>query len=335
MKNTEKILVIRYGTIGDTIFASPFYRELRKSKPNAQIDILADKISSMVMENCPYINNIIPIKKKYRDFFYYYKIFRDYDTVYFLKNDKFFSLTAFLSRIKNRIGFDVRRNVGLNLKYPYKEDKLEIDCYLGLLEISGVPVNSRELEVWIKEETEKKILENYDFQTRQVAVIQAKSRFSLKEWFPEKWTKVIEYLSNELGYQVVFFGSKNDNYSEIEDLLHKNIKYPPINLCGHLSVQESMAFIKHSKILIGIDSGLMHVAAAFKLPSVLLNGPTALSRWRPQNENCIVVESDFDCPPCLLQRGVKCHCDVQHPKCMATITEDKVISAICKLLEKK
>ena len=38
----ERILVIRYGTIGDTIFASAFYRELRNAKPNAIIDALVD-----------------------------------------------------------------------------------------------------------------------------------------------------------------------------------------------------------------------------------------------------------------------------------------------------
>ena len=40
----KKIFVIRYGTIGDTIFASAFFRELRNALPNAQIDALVDKI---------------------------------------------------------------------------------------------------------------------------------------------------------------------------------------------------------------------------------------------------------------------------------------------------
>ena len=60
----NKILVIRYGTIGDTIFASAFYRELRNALPNAQIDILADTITASIMQNNPNINNMIPIQGK-------------------------------------------------------------------------------------------------------------------------------------------------------------------------------------------------------------------------------------------------------------------------------
>ena len=69
----QKILVVRYGTIGDTIFASAFYRELRKALPDAQIDALVDKVAKETMENCPYINNFIDIKGKYSNIFNYKK----------------------------------------------------------------------------------------------------------------------------------------------------------------------------------------------------------------------------------------------------------------------
>ena len=57
----DKILVVRYGTIGDSIFASAFYRELRRNLKNATIDILSDSVSTGVMKNCPYIDNIVKI----------------------------------------------------------------------------------------------------------------------------------------------------------------------------------------------------------------------------------------------------------------------------------
>ena len=106
----KKILVIRYGTIGDTIFASAFFRELRKNLPNSIIDALVDNVAKGIMESCPYIDNIVHINKNYKKIFEYIKIFKQYDTIYFLKNDSFFSIVAFLAGVKNRIGFKVFRN---------------------------------------------------------------------------------------------------------------------------------------------------------------------------------------------------------------------------------
>lgn len=60
----NKVLVIRYGTIGDTIFASAFLRELRANLPDSQIDFLADNTAKEVIKNCPYINNIVDMKRK-------------------------------------------------------------------------------------------------------------------------------------------------------------------------------------------------------------------------------------------------------------------------------
>ena len=89
---TTNILIVRYGTIGDTIFASAFLRELRKEYPRARIDFLAD--------NCPYIDNICEINGKWKNIKYYFKMFKNYDTIYFVKNDSFLTICAFLSGVK-------------------------------------------------------------------------------------------------------------------------------------------------------------------------------------------------------------------------------------------
>jgi len=150
----KKILVVRYGTIGDSVFASAFYRELRRALPDAQIDAFVDDIAKGAMENCPYIDNLVDVKRKYKDLKHYISVFKKYDTVYFLKNDSFFTSVAFLAGVKNRIGFGVKRNKFLTLKTPYTEDRHEVDCYLDLLRVNGIQPQDDSTEVWINEQSD-------------------------------------------------------------------------------------------------------------------------------------------------------------------------------------
>ncbi len=328
----KKILVVRYGTIGDTIFASAFLRELRQNLPDVQIDFLADKVAKEVVNNCTYINNIIDIKRKWKDIVYYINIFKNYDTIYFLKNDSFLTLTAFLSRVKNRIGFGILRNKFLTKTAPYKEDRNEIDCYLDLLKICGYEVNSDKTELWLTPKDEEKIKGKLKDINGKKVIIQAYSRFSQKNWIDDYWVEVIKYLSDVMECQVFYSGGQKD-FELYENLNKKlsDVKIKPVNLCGQLSVTESFAFIKNVDLFIGIDSGLIHAAAALDIPSILLNGATSLKRWTPRSDKCTVLSKNFPCNPCCIQTGVKKGCKNQTPRCMLALTPDLVIDILKKL----
>ena len=59
----EKILVIRYRFIGDTILLIPFLRNLRKNNPDAQIDVTITSSTYDILKNCPYVDDFIFIDK--------------------------------------------------------------------------------------------------------------------------------------------------------------------------------------------------------------------------------------------------------------------------------
>ena len=326
----EKILVIRYGTIGDSIFASAFYRELRHALPDARIDILVDEIAEGVMRNCPYINKIFNIDGKFRNFWAYISLFSKYDTVYFLKNDKFFSTIAFLAGVKKRIGFDVRRNKFLTLTSAYNEDRHEVDCYLDLLRISGIPVKNDKTEVWLDRINDSKAQEIVSCIPNKKVLIQAFSRFPQKNWLDEYWVELIKYLSNDLHAQVFFVGGKKDirAYNNIIANINDDLDIVPLDMCGKLSIPETMSLVKNMDMVIGIDSGVIHMAAALDIPSILLHGPTSLVRWKPKSEKCIVLSRHFSCSPCCLQSGSTKYCKNKISDCMEYLTPDIVINTL-------
>lgn len=326
----EKILVIRYGTIGDSIFASAFYRELRHALPEARIDILVDDIADGIMRHCPYINKIFCIDGKFRNFWAYITLFSRYDTVYFLKNDKFFSIIAFLAGVKKRIGFDVKRNKFLTLKAPYNEDRHEIDCYLDLLRISDIPVQNDRTEVWLNTINDAKAREIVSFIPDKKILIQAFSRFPQKNWLDEYWEQIFEYISNELKAQIFFAGGKRDikKYQNIMKNIQSNLDISPIDMSGRLSIPETMSLIKTMDLVIGIDSGLIHAAAALDVPSILLHGPTSLVRWQPRSDKCIVLSRHFSCSPCCLQTNSTKYCKNRVSDCMEYLTPDILINTL-------
>ena len=324
----EKVLVIRYGTIGDTIFASAFYRELRKNLPNSQIDALVDSIAEGIMRDCPYVNNLIPLRGKYLDFFYYFNLFRQYDTIFFLKNDNFLSKTAFIAGVKNRIGFDVKRNFMLTKTAPYNNDKHEIDFYLDLLKICDFTAEENHTEIWTGENNNPEIEKLLQMSNKKI-ILHASSRIPQKNWIPEHWAKVLDYLVNTLQAQVIFVGGNKDSeyYDNILNLTF-DLNLEPINLCGKLSISDTLYLVKNADFMIGIDSGIIHMAAGAGIPSILLNGPTSLLRWKPRSEKCSVISKDFECSPCVFASSRNKRCRNKESECMRAINPDEVISAI-------
>lgn len=144
---------------------------------------------------------------------------------------------------------------------------------------------------------------------------------SAKRWYPEKFADAARALSDR--YQIVLFGGPN----EVEmayDIESRLSGVNVTNLAGKTSVGELCAMIGGLDLFITNDSGPMHVAAAYQVPTVAIFGPTRhleTSQW--QNEKSIIVRHDMECSPCM-----KRECPLGHHECMKSITAQEVIEAV-------
>ena len=72
------------------------------------------------------------------------------------------------------------------------------------------------------------------------------------------------------------------------------------NLCGKTSIKELASYIAGLGLFITNDSGPMHIAAAFKVPTVALFGPTNFTRTSPYNNpNARLAHLNLPCMPCM------------------------------------
>ncbi|MBQ7450917.1 lipopolysaccharide heptosyltransferase II [bacterium] len=342
----KKILVIRYRFIGDTLLSVPFLRNLRYNYPDAQIDMLVSTGSGEILEDCPYVNNLIffDTTKKFeyetgekKSFWGYVKLLRKekYDKIYVLKRSLSSAIFAFLSGAKERIGFDTEcRGFLLTKKVPYNKNKHEIESFLDILRADNLKVEDTYLENFIDEKTEDKIkaiFEENGIKDAKKVVIHATASTPQKEWTKEKWAKIIEYISNEKNAQILFLGTKNDanKYKEILSCIKSELKIKPVNFCGKFNLKESLSAIKHADLMIGIDSGNLHMAASVKTRVIGLYGPMNEKKWGAypcKSGTNILLTAEVECRPCGLKKKCK-----NNLKCLTDITVEQVKKAIDKI----
>ena len=343
-----KILVVRYRFIGDMILSVPFLRNLRYAYPDAQIDMLVSPNSGEVIENCPYVNNFIYFnttkKHKYekgktekKSFWHYVNLLKKekYDKAYVLKRSLSSAALCFFAGIKERVGYDTEnRGILLTKRVKYNKTKHESLCLLDVLEADGITIKDTYLESWIDEENQNRVkllfAQNNILQAKTKAVVNVTASNEGKVWDINNFSEIIRYLSNEKGVQVIFIGAPSDKE------IYENIRYKqkldiePVNLCGQVTIKDSLAVLKKADFIIGNDSGTLHMASAVGTKVIGLYGPMPFEKWRAIGGNNILLKADLECMPCSLQR--KCP---NNKACMRSITIEQVKSAIDKMTKIK
>ncbi len=344
--NRKKILVVRYRFIGDMILTIPFLRNLRYIYPDSQIDMLVAPNSGEVIEDCPYVDNFIYFdttrRNKYengkgakKSFWYYVKEIKkiQYDKAYVLKRSLSSAFLCFFAGIKERVGFATEcRNFLLTKSVKYDTQKHESLCFLDVLKAEGYSIKDTYLESWINPINEKNV--NNIFLNKNIkdesikAVVNVTATNEGKIWDINNFAEIIRYLSNEKGIQVIFIGASADkqiyeniNYSE-------ELKILPINLCGKVSIKDSLALLKKVDFIIGNDSGNLHMASSVGTKIIGLYGPMPFEKWKALGDSNILLKADLPCIPCSLKR--KCKRD---KACMKLITVQDVKNAVDTILK--
>ncbi|MEA3330232.1 MAG: lipopolysaccharide heptosyltransferase II [Campylobacterota bacterium] len=147
---------------------------------------------------------------------------------------------------------------------------------------------------------------------------------SAKRWYPERFAEVASKFSDK--FDIIIFGGPNE--VEMANEIEENLKSWHVenytNLAGKTDIKELCANIGGCSLFITNDSGPMHVAAAYQVPTVAIFGPTKhkeTSQW--MNKKSKIVRHEMVCSPCM-----KRECPLKHHECMKSITAHEVIEAV-------
>lgn len=149
---------------------------------------------------------------------------------------------------------------------------------------------------------------------------------SAKRWYPEYFAAVAIELQDK--FDIVIFGAKDEASicEQIADILSKNgVKFT--NLCAKTTISSLCENIAGLSLFITNDSGPMHIAAAYKIPTIALFGPTKFKETSPyKNPNARIIHLNLSCMPCM-----KRICPLKTHECMKKLTPNLVLDAIYKL----
>ncbi len=303
LSNPLTILIELPTWLGDAVMATATIEELVKKYPKAKLTFFGSYISIEALKahpNC--IKSIVDESKESKTrLFWLYKIAK--------KLGQFDMMISFRSSFMSMLFLKFIR---AKEKLQYKKSVFhghQVEKYASLLGFKP-----KKLKLYQKP---------FEYKNKTVGLNPGATYGSAKRWYPKEFAKVADILSKEYGYDIVIFGGLNEKEmaKEIEENLNiKNF----INLAGKTSVKELIEKIAGLSLFITNDSGPMHVAAAYQVPTIALFGPTnhkETSQW--SNPNGYIISKYLDCAPCM-----KRECPLKHHKCMKDITAEDVISTI-------
>jgi len=291
-----RILVIRYRFIGDTVLAIPFLRNLRRAFPRAVIDVLAEPISGDTLTCCPYKNELLYFAPRLKgqakaDSPYPTSLLgcarmlraRNYDRAYILRRSFSSAILPLLSGIPHRVGFATEgRSWFLQRSTPYPE-KHEVECFLDVLRADGIPVTDAYNENWSDAATDQRVANMLSNTGRRRVFVCAKSVFRPKDWAPERFAALITWLIAERDCEIHFCDSPANAsyYAAILSSVPESLRDRCRDWSRELTIREVNSLLRIMALAIGIDTGLLHIAASFHVPVVALFGPLDPWRWHP------------------------------------------------------
>ena len=145
-----------------------------------------------------------------------------------------------------------------------------------------------------------------------------------KRWPAAQFAELARRLHKERGAICIFFGALQEQTLAAEVMALAGV--PAVSLAGKTSLAEFIELVPSCDLFVTNDTGTMHVAAAFGVPTLAIFGPTNEKETRPLGSRVEIVTGEAFCRPCKLR-----HCPIDH-RCMNSISVDRVFGMAEKLL---
>ncbi|MVM37814.1 glycosyl transferase [Spirosoma sp. HMF3257] len=312
MNRPLKILVLQFASIGDVVLTTPVVRSLKQQLPNAIIHFCTKQAYQSIVENNPRIarahfvdGNLFRLLKELRA--------EQFDYVIDLQNT---FLTSLIKATTGSRSYSIEKQsfrewLYIRWKVNAMTEQHIVDRYMATIQPLGVENDGRGLDYFIpyKDEVET----NWLPETHQNGfVAYAIGGQSLTRRLPV--LRMIE-LCIKINYPVILLGDKADRKvgDEIVQAIGERQIY---NACGHFNLNQSASLLQRARVVFSHDTGLMHIAAAFRKKVYSIWGSTTPQfGFYPYKTPHVRLETPgLGCRPCSASNSG--NCPMKHFKCM-------------------
>jgi ADP-heptose:LPS heptosyltransferase len=322
-----KILVIRFSSMGDIVLTSPVLRCIKQQIPGAQVHYLTKKTYVDLVRHSPYVDRVFGLEGDLQPLIP--ELLKErYDVVIDLHRNlrtryvKALLRQAFNSHVvcHSFHKLNLRKWLLTALHIRTLPDVSIVDRYMETVRTLGVKNDGRGLELFIPEDAcigkdDLPLSHSLGF-----AALVIGGQHATKKMPVAKWQEVCR----QIPFPVVLLGGPEDA-AEAEQIRSVD----PVKVysaCGKFSVLESADIVRRSRLVISHDTGLMHVAAAFKKPIISLWGNTVPEfgmfpyygfnnlKSRVAPESVMLEVKGLGCRPC--SKIGYAQCPKKHFRCM-------------------
>ncbi len=317
-----KILVELPTWLGDAVMATPALENLFAAYPDAEITVVGSYVSTEALKAHPRIDRTVVDKTKSTGFrpLNIYRLAKElgpHDIAVSFRSHLYSKLLLTLTGSKRKYTYKKT-----NDQRPTTIDSSthQVQKYQSFINgVTGRNDKPGPLKLyWPKR----------DFERPALGINPGATYGSAKRWYPEKFAEVAADLSDK--FDIVIFGGpgETDIAGDIERMVRQKGVENVTNLAGKTTIPELCGLIAGLDLFITGDSGPMHIAAAYRVPTVAIFGPTKhieTSQW--ENPKSVILRRDLECAPCM-----KRTCPIKTHECMKEISAEEVSQAARRLL---
>jgi len=316
-----RVLVIKFGHLGDLLHTVPLLRELKRQRPRSRVDLLVGPWSASLARRIPYVDGVLTYTPHFRMFHRgqrsglrratgEWRFFRSLAggnyTVAMATNPVNLPELALAHASGAGSWVTVGEWPGLYARpdgsadVPYDSRKFEAELLLDLLPCLGLERGAARLELVVGAEADDSLTRFAALPPadgKPLVVLAPGGGWPGKLWPADRFAALADWLIHRYDLAVALVGS--DSERELTTRIAESMTSPTCNLAGETTLDELAALIRRCRLFVGNDSAPMHLAGIFEVPSVCFFGPTYAAKWAPRHASCRVIQAEVPCEGCI------------------------------------
>ena len=340
MKN---ILIVKLSAIGDVIHALPVSYAIKERYPEAHLTWVVEKPAYPILEDNPYIDEIILFEKaKFRSIGGFLREIgpfrrrlrvRRYDASLDLQGLFKSAAIVWNAGARRRIGTANMREGAQLMSRPVRGAHAAghiVERYLDVARALGCTVDEVRFPVAVSERDRaaaEMLLAREGVQAgRPFVAFAIGANWPNKRWPVEHFAALADRLYRAHYVPVLVGGGRLDETLSQDIMAASEI--PPVNLVGRTNLKQLAHIFTRAALVLGGDTGPVHLAAGLRRPTVMLMGPTDANRNGPYGQLENAIEAQRPCRGCWKRACPK------RLDCLAAITVDEVVAKMRPLLSR-
>jgi lipopolysaccharide heptosyltransferase II len=327
-KSSNNILIVSTTGLGDTLWATPAIRKLKKKYPQKKISVLTHELGEQIFINNPYIENTYILKKPF--LFSFFPLLRlrkkRFDKIFvFHASQRIVFLLVGLLDTKMLIG-SKGINKDLDAIFTHLHEKTDAHEVERRLSLDDLETKNIYLDFFLskdeKNQGKQYLLSQGIDLSIPLIILHPGAKDRYKCYPIDRFCKVANTLLKKQKVQFLLSGKEKD----LLQTLQQNI--PNTISLAKLSLREYASVINFANLVITNDTGPMHLATALNTPIIALFGPTSPKLCGPVAHKGHVLHQEKSCSTCLKRKCLE-------PFCLLQISTHAIVHKAVLILEKE